>query len=221
MRPVLLAVLLTSAGCANTVYRVEGQAVTPKGAPRSECERGEWLVVAPSRADIAPEGKKLSEPHEGLGLYRVGSEDPQNVMDHRETLGPDETFERREALLGSHDTKAMVAAGLGIAALASIGVGTGLFVSAFETEETTRADGSRQEETRIDGLRGGLGGGLVGLGFALGIAGLSVSPGHADRTRANAARYIFLSPEDDPEKVEAMVARHNATIRRRCEASGR
>jgi hypothetical protein len=216
----LAAALVLSSGCASTVYRVDGDARTPGGAPRSACEEQSWLVVAPTRAEIAPEGRKVSQPHDGDGLYRVGADRPENVVDHAETLGPDPTFADRRARIDPLDTRSAVGLGLGLAGLVAIGVGTGLFVSAFGTETTVQPDGRRDEESVIDGTRAGLGGGLVGLGFALGISGLAVSPTHVERTRGNAARYIFLAPEDDPDKVDSMVARHNATVRRQCEARG-
>jgi pantothenate kinase type III len=99
---------------------------------------------------------------------------------------------------------------LGAAGIIAIAVGTALFVSSFKTDPVT-------QNQKVDGTEAGLGGGLVLAGFGLGIAGLALNPGQAERSRAEAARYAFLPPKDTRESVVTWTQSYNQAVRDRCE----
>lgn len=219
MRLLLVGIVLSITGCANTVFRIEGEPRTPEGPATTECEKAGFLVIAPTRAEIADEGSKISHPREGEGIYNVGGKDPQSIVDLRDTTATSPILDRKEQELEPYERRKIIAASLGAAGVIAMTVGTVLFITAFGSEEKVNPDGTREEEQKIDGTKAGIGGALVGVGFGLGISGLVVNPSHAARTRANAARYVFLSPNDDPEEVNRLVSRHNTAVRRRCEAT--
>src|SRR5260221_4085969 len=79
MRLSLGQIAIALASCASTVYRTPGEPITPGGTARSACESEDWLVLAPTRAEVADEGKGTSHPVSGLGLYRVGSDSPESI----------------------------------------------------------------------------------------------------------------------------------------------
>jgi len=215
MRLVLASLVLSAAGCSSPVYRLQGEPITPGGVAETPCESEKWLVLAPTRAEVTDEKTRTSHPVNGLGLYRVGSESPESIPGV-EGLPRSESVTHKREELASYHRRELVAGSLGVAGLAAIAVGTVLFVSAFGSKTVTDASGQQHEENPIDGTKAGVGGGLVGLGFALGIAGLVVNPSHAERTRMSADRYVFLDPPDDRKTVEGMTRKHNEWVRQTC-----
>jgi hypothetical protein len=214
MRSLLLLCALASTGCASTVFRLEGEAVTPGGTADTPCEVKEWLVIAPTRAEVAEEKTGKSHPENGLGLYRVGGHDPESIPG-LDGLPPSVMVEKKREALAPYETRQYVAGALGSAGAIAIAVGTILFVNAFETKRVQNSDGSFGEESSVNGSTAAAGGIVVGAGFALGITGLVVNPSHAERTQANATRYVFLPP-DQPKQVESLVLRHNKAVREQC-----
>jgi hypothetical protein len=214
MRSALLALVLGATGCASTVYRLEGEPINPGGTAQNTCESEKWLVIAPTRADVAEEKTGKSHPENGLGLYRVGSNSPESIPSVEQLDDPIVARKRDE--LAPHRTKQYVAGGLGAVGVIGIAVGTGLFVSAFESHRVQTTDGTYKEESKVNGGRAGAGGIVVGLGFAFGIAGLLVNPDHSARTKASASQYVFLDPPDSPDRVNNLVERHNLRARETC-----
>jgi hypothetical protein len=213
----LLLVLTTS--CATTVYRLDGEFQTPAGRAENECEKLDWLVVAPTRAEIVPEGARVSVARDdAVGLYQVGGDSPRSITGLQQELAPhggEDILAQKAEVTDRYDRKRIVSGSLGVAGVVGLTVGSILFVQAFETVET----GNNEEEQRINGgrLTTGVVLGLVGLG--LGVAGIAVNPSHEERTRANAARYVF-TPDDLPrEDVEEIVGAYNQRVRARCEVA--
>ena len=225
MRPSVLlntlatAALLLSNGCATTIYRLDGEFETPAGRAKNACEKSDWLVVAPTRADIVPEGRKVSEPKDdGVGLYEIGSDSAESLTGLKDELSPhggSDILAQKAEVVDPYDGKRMISGSLGVAGVIGLTAGTLLFVQSFETVQT----GNNEEEQRINSTRltTGVVLGLVGLG--LGIAGIAVNPTHEERTRANAARYVFSPDEMPREDVEAMVGSYNESVRDRCSRS--
>jgi hypothetical protein len=216
MRLALATLVLALTGCASSVYRLEGEALTPGGVAKTPCETEKWLVIAPTRAMITDETTKRSHPVTGLGLYRVGEDFPESIPGV-EGLPHTESIQQKQDELSAYKRRQVIAASLGVASLAAIAAGTVLFVTAFGSK-TVRdpVTGQTHEENPIDGTRAGLGGATVGLGFALGISGLVVNPSHAESTHVDASRYVFLDPPDDQKSVEALTEKHNAWVRSTC-----
>jgi hypothetical protein len=127
------------------------------------------------------------------------------------------TFADHSEVVRSYDTKTWAAAGMGAAGLIAIGIGTGLFVASFKTKRTTQSDGSVSSQQDIDSTEAGIGGGLVLAGFGLGIVGLALNPGQAERSRAEAARYVFFPPKDPRENVVTWTQTYDQAVRDRCE----
>lgn len=215
MRGVAALVLLTlGTGCATTVHRLDGELPTRAGTARTACEERDWLVVAPTRADfVDKQGVKSARRDDGVGLYRVGAARPLSIPSLSDELGGGPSFERHSRAVRSHDTKQVVAGGLGAAGVVAIAVGTILFVNAFGTERQP----SGEEKQVVSGGLAAAGGLTILGGFGLGIAGITVNPGQAERSRAEAARYVYLPPEDPRADVLEMTARYNQAVRERCE----
>jgi hypothetical protein len=128
-------------------------------------------------------------------------------------MGGGPSFVRHANAVRSHDTKQVVAGSLGAAGAIAVAVGTILFVSAFGTERTA----SGGEQQKISTGRAAGGGITVGLGFALGISGIAINPGQAERSRAEASRFVYFPPEEPKADVLEMTGRYNQAVRDRCE----
>ncbi|HVU01228.1 MAG TPA: hypothetical protein VHE30_05730 [Polyangiaceae bacterium] len=219
MRSLLGLACVCLVGCGSSVYRLPGEPATPGGAASTPCESERYLVIAPTRADVTDEKTKTSHPKNGLGLYRVGSNDPLDLTSVEGLDSP--SIRRKREETGSYDTKQIVAGTLGAVGVVAIAVGTILFVNAFETKTSIDpATGARKEENSVNG---GLaaGGGLTVLGgFGFGIAGLVVNPGTAERTRVRATRHVFFDPPDGRKDVEALVGGYNSEMKQTCSAGG-
>jgi hypothetical protein len=209
--------LVTTTSCATTIYRLDGEFATEAGRADNDCERKDWLVVAPTRAEIVPEGSKTAVPRDdGYGLYRIGDDDPESIVGLREDLAPygaPALLDRKAEEVSPYDTKRIVAASLGAAGLVALAVGTVVFVNSFQTVKT-----GNEEEQVTDGPQAVTGAILAGAGLGLGIAGVAVSPSHEQRSRAHASRYVFF-PEDLPEEeLLDIVGKHNGNVGDRCQA---
>jgi hypothetical protein len=219
MRGAACAVALIGLGCASTVTRLDGSFPTPIGPAKSDCEKADWLVPAPTRVEFVDKVGRHSEPRDdGVALYRVGQARPESIPALAGAMGKESpTFERHSSAVRAYDTRAWTAAGLGVAGLAAIGIGTALFVSAFGTRNVVNADGTTSAQQHIDGTKAGVGGVLALSGFGLGIVGIAVNPGQAERSRAEAERYVFLPPDDKREDVVQWTQTYNQALRERCE----
>jgi hypothetical protein len=193
---------------------MDGEFPTAAGVARTECEKQDWLVVSPTRAEFVDKHGVRSETRDdGVALYHIGEKRPTSIPSLSDDMGGGPVFARHSEAVRSHDTKQVVAGGLGAAGAIAVAVGTILFVSAFGTQNSASGD---QEQTISTGRAVG-GGVTVGLGFALGIAGISVNPGQAERSRAEASRFVYLPPEDPKADVLEMTGRYNQAVRDRCE----
>jgi hypothetical protein len=215
MRGVSALVLITFlSGCATTVHRLDGEFPTPVGVAKTDCESQDWLVVAPTRAEFVDKhGLRSQTRDDGVALYRVGASRPVSIPSLSDEMGGGPSFARHAEGVRKHDQKQLVAGSLGVAGALAIAVGTILFVTAFDTASSASGD---QEQT-IDGTRAAVGGITVGAGFALGIAGISVNPGQAERSRAEASRYVYFPPEEPKQQVVEMAGSYNQAVRDRCD----
>ena len=211
MRAVCGGLLLLTMGCASTVTRLDGEFPAPIGPAKDACEQADWLVVAPTRVQfVEPSGLRSAPRDDGVALYKVGAKRPEPIpplAGSMETNLP--SVDEHVDKVHSYDTRSWAAAGLGAAGLIAITVGTALFVSSFKT--------NAQSQQQIDGTEAGVGAGLVLGGFGLGIAGLALNPGQGERSRAEAARYVFLPPKDARENVVTWTQSYNQAVRTRCE----
>lgn len=218
MRGVCALVLLSFvSGCATTVHRMDGEFPTSAGVAKTECEKQDWLVVSPTRAEFVDKhGVKSETRDDGVSLYRVGASRPVAIPSLADDMGGGPSFVRHADGVRSHDRKQVIAGGLGVAGAIAVAVGTILFISAFDTQRTASGD----EEQTIDAGRA-IGGGIsVGVGFGLGIAGIAVNPGQAERSRAEASRFVYFPPEEPKDDVVEMTGRYNQAVRDRCERRG-
>lgn len=210
-----LSLFLGSLGCASTVSRLDGDFAAPAGPARTDCEKQDWLVVAPTRAELFDSEGRREVRDDGFGLYQVGARDPESIPSLADELGGSfGSFDRHREVVQPYDRKRVLAGSLGAAGLVALGIGTFLFVSSFSSD--AGGDNGLEEDQSVDTSQAALGGVLVGVGFGLGIAGIAVSPGQAERSRAEAARYAFLPPDDSREAISGAVARRNQRIRERC-----
>jgi hypothetical protein len=210
MRAVCCGLLFITLGCASTVTRLDGEFPAPIGPAKDECEEANWLVVAPTRvAFVEPSGQRSTPRDDGVALYKVGAKHPEPIPAYADTMHGDlPSVDQHVDTAHSYDTKSWAAAGLGAAGLIAIGVGVGLFVASFKTDA--------QQQQKIDGTEAGIGAGLTLGGFGLGIAGLALNPGQAERSRAEAARYVFLPPKDTRDNVVTWTQTYNQAVRDRC-----
>jgi hypothetical protein len=193
---------------------MDGDFPTSAGVAKTECEKQDWLVVSPTRAEFVDKhGVKSETRDDGVSLYRIGASRPVSIPALSDEMGGGPSFARHSEGVRSHDTKQVVAGGLGIAGAIAVTVGTILFVTAFGTEKGANGDNNQ----KINGGRLAAGGLTVGLGFGLGIGGIAVNPGQAERSRAEASRFVYFPPEDPKQDVLEMTSRYNQAVRDRCE----
>ncbi len=205
-----------AAGCASTVQRLGGDVPTRTGPAQTDCEKETWLVIVPTRyEEVNEDGRTTSPRNDGLGLYRVGGSRPESIPAHARELGDSPLVAEHSAQVRSYDRQRLASGLFAAAGLVVIGIGTGLFVSAFESRHVIE-DGVPTTRQEVNTTRS-IGGAMVGgVGFALGIAGLVISPSHAERAEGEAARYAFQPPTDDRKTVRELVAVHNGRVRDRC-----
>ncbi|MCB9586962.1 MAG: hypothetical protein H6718_16305 [Polyangiaceae bacterium] len=216
MRLALAAcIAFATFGCANTIQRLDGEIPLATGPARNACEKKDWLVMAPTSYEVVLSKAKTSETHsDGAALYDVGGRDPKDLPELGPRLDNDPILERKAEEVAPHDrdrTIAMVLGGLGVAA---VGTGTTLFITGFG--EKTNAQG--EPETDNDTTQIVAGAITAGAGFIIGIVGLAVNPDSAERAEADASRYVFNPSKDDPRRVKALIERHNARVRQRCDS---
>lgn len=214
-RAGVLALLLTT-GCATTVYRLDGEFETPAGPAENPCETKDWLVVAPTRAEVVPEGRKLSiTEDEGVGLYHVGSDSAESLTGLKSVLeahGGKDILDEKTEVLEPYDQKRILSGALGVAGVGALVVGSVLLVKSFETRKLPNND----EEQSINSSKLTVGAIVMAVGLGLGVAGVAINPTHAERTRANAKRYVFASDELPREDVQQIVGGYNQGVRERC-----
>lgn len=213
-----IGVWLLCLGCSTTVRRIDGPTLVRPGPATNDCERDDWVVVTPTRADLSGKG----EPHvlDGKGLYRVGGSQPLDLTDPELLQANSPLLEAKSQAVDSHDKRRATAAALGAGSILSIVIGAAVFVSGFESETVTQRDGTSSEENRVNGTRVGLGAGLTGLGFAMGITGLLLNPDQGERARVAAKRYVVAADELDAEQLGDLAERHNQAVRERCQRLG-
>jgi hypothetical protein len=217
MRAFCAACLLLIVGCANTVTRLDGEIKTSAGPARNACEQESWLVIAPTRTQIVEPGSKTATPRDdGVGLYRVGSKSPESIPALADDLDRDPMVLTHERKVRDHDDRRVLAAGLGAAGIIALGIGTALFISSFETETVTAANGITEEQQNINSGRAVAGGLVFAGGFGLGIAGIVINPSQAQRSEADAWRHVFMPPDEKPEDVKRLITEHNEGVRERC-----
>ena len=205
-------------GCATTVHRMSGGEVTlPAGDPQNACEKRGWLVLAPTSREVPTKGESVTV-EDGLGMYKIGSTDPESIPGYEEDIGPSPIVTRHKEGVAPHDRDRIIASGLGVLAVASIAVGSALFVTGLSRTKTVTnpETGLREEEADIDGKKAGWGAGIAVVGgFGFGAAGLTVNPNAAERAEADAWRYVY-TPDDDHAAVKTLINRHNLSVRKRC-----
>ena len=207
-----IAGILLTAGCARTVHRLPRAPILPARSTLTACEQKNWIVLAPTRASVVHEKTGRTRLQDGAGVYAIGSDTPLDITDLPKHNEPSPIIERKQEEVASHDTRGHVAMGLGGVGLIAMGMGAYYFLDAFET-----APGGEQVTTEAQRNFGAL---LGAGGFLVGISGVIVQPSHTDRTEANRSRFAFLTSDDDPDKVVALVKKHNSSVRDACEARG-
>jgi len=214
---LLLFGLTLNVGCASTVRRLDGEFVTPAGRPSSSCEREEWLVVAPTRAELFNVNtKQPSTRDDGVGLYHVGASEPEALPELAPSMSPDRArFQRHAELVRAHDQRQLIAGGLGIVGVVAVTVGALVFVRSFDSDRKTNEFGT-EDEQHVDTTEAVLGGVIAGVGFGLGATGIVLTPSYSQRAQAEADRYVLLPPDDRREDVLGTVGRYNQRVRERC-----
>jgi hypothetical protein len=208
-----LILLVFSSGCATTVHRMDGEFPTSAGPAKTECEKQDWLVVSPTRAEFVDKhGVKSQTRDDGLGLYQIGASRPESIPSLSDDMGGGPSFARHADGVKNHDRKQVIAGSMGVAGFVAVTIGTILFVSAFETQ---MVNGDQEQKISTGRAVGGLV--TVLGGFGLGIAGIAINPGQAERSRAEASRFVYFPPEDPKEDVVEMTGRYNQAVRDRCD----
>lgn len=193
---------------------MDGEFPTAVGVAKSECEKQDWLVVSPTRAEFVDKhGVRSATRDDGVALYRIGENRPVSIPSLSDDMGGGPSFVKHSDAVRSHDTKQVVAGSLGAAGAIAVAVGTVLFISAFSTQKSASGD----QEQKISSARAIGGGVTVGLGFALGIGGIALNPGQAERSRAEASRFVYFPPDEPKADVLEMTGRYNQAVRDRCE----
>ncbi len=203
-------------GCATTVTRLEGEIPTPAGAAQGPCEEERWLSLSPTRYEaMSASGTSSEYRDDGLGLYREGDRHPRSITALEEDLGPSPLLPPHRDATRAYDRDRVIAGSLGLLGIAAMGLGAGLFATSFETE-TAGVPPAVEEEQVVDTGRAVTGAVLMAAGFGVAIGGIAINPTHAERARAQTARYVFLPGQEDREAVVRLVTDHNDELRTTC-----
>lgn len=218
---VTASTLASTAGCARTVARLDGEFAVPPGPARTQCEKERWLVLAPTRYGRVPEGSdKAIDLDDGAGVYPVGSKEATSITGLKGAV-ESPIIDRKIEETSGYDRDRIIAASLGGVGVIAMAVGSILFVNGFDTKTVPRENEIGEDTVNDnDATQIAIGAGTVGAGLIIGIIGLVINPDHADRTRAEASRFAFQPDQDSPEAVRKLVNDHNRQVRQQCKALG-
>ena len=67
---------------------MDGEFPTAAGVARSECEKQDWLVASPTRAEFVDKhGIRSESRDDGIGLYHVGASRPTSIPSLSDDMG--------------------------------------------------------------------------------------------------------------------------------------
>lgn len=203
-----LVVALLSAGCGGPHFgRIGTPVALANGAPRTACEREEWLELVPARVNAMGTTTSIgfhihySQVHEGLGVFTYGDDDPVDLEDVWPRLAEPELERRHQAPIEAVDAAHLRSLFWAVGGLAGMVGGIGA-ATAIQDESPTAAT--------VVGVSG-LVVGLVGV-----VGALASQPSGAEQVHADARRKLFIPGEDDLDAAARGVDRANAAQRRAC-----
>jgi hypothetical protein len=223
VRPIRKAALLcvsmylAACGSGPQLGRLGQPVPLPNGQPRSACEHERWYEIVPTRISthaIRPVGyvgtryggyvrtENYARLHEGLGVYRIRSVDPEDLEDVWPRLQEPELYRVHQARIEPVDDANAKATWWAVGGLVGLvaGIGTAAAI---------------QDQTGTGAAIAGISGLTIGLTGAIGA--LVISPSAQDEMDADARRQLFFEGEDDLRAVARGVDRSNAQTRSACE----
>lgn len=199
--------------------RLDDAVALPSGAPESECEKGEWLEIAPTRAyaydqrgymgaystTIVTQGSS----RRGLGVYELGGFQPMysgDVFDRIDAPALEETHMGR-----IHDTQGRydLTMTLVFGGLAGVLGGSAVMLTPIFAVDPV------EQEPLYNTLLFGGAAVMVGGLFVM-VTALLFNPSPIEMNQLNQRKNVFYKFEDDLEALKSGVDRHNQEVRRRC-----
>jgi hypothetical protein len=195
-------------GCGGAHYgRIGPPVALPNGPPRTSCEREEWYYAA--RARVLAQGTTAGvffnthyfQAHEGLGVFRTGHKDPQDLDDVLPRMREPKLRRLHEARIEPVDAAERRSLHWALGGLFGLFAGIGAAAALQdESEEVATAAG-------VTGLAAGI----------VGVAGaLAAQPSGEDQVYADARRKLFILHEDDLRAVARGINTVNSQRRRKC-----
>jgi hypothetical protein len=200
--------LLFSVGCGGSQYGKIGPAYPlPNGSPGTDCERAAWFDIAPAR--IQATGATIgvgvntyyTQEHEGLGVFRHGSKDPEDLEDLLPTLGEPDLAQRHQARIEPVDAASRRAVYWSVGGLVGLFGGIGVAAAVQKDSPSVAA------AFGISGLVLG----LVGV-----VGALASQPSGEDQLYADARRKLLIRGEDDPRAITRGINDLNGRQRVKC-----
>jgi hypothetical protein len=203
----LYALALALAGCSPVqLGRIGPSMPLASGTPAGACERQEWLELAPARVaamsvtfGLYPDTQK--ELREGLGIFRPGEDEPEELEDVWPQLQEPALQRAHEARIAPVDAAALRTTMWSVGGLVALGTGVGV----------AAAIGEDEPKAAVAVALTGLGLEIVGLVMAL----VSQPSGDAQRY-AETRRELLIAGEDDLDAAVRGVSRSNFRSRARC-----
>lgn len=160
----------------------------PNGEPRTPCEREEWYDLAPARIQATAQSGGANyqvlyfKDYEGIGVFKVGKDQPEPLEGLWSRLGEPELQRRHEERLEPVSAAQRHTLYWGLGSLGGLFAGLGTAVALVDTNETAAA---------VAGSAG-LVASVVGL-----VGALVSAPTPRDVLDANARASLLMPGEDD------------------------
>lgn len=221
LKLVIAAATVLVTGCATPhEYVRKGPSVPLEvGAPRTACEKANFLEVVPAQAKVtrlhAQPGLFVTRYEtgtaeaRGLAVYKPGEEVPLSVLPLLSGPAFEDALARhlrpmQPIMEAKTQSLTLLWGGLGL-------IGGGLTVGVVGASPPP--GGSPNNALIIGGLTGVLVGCVVGM-----IGAWTQIPARQDAELAIRERMFFV-PDDDPEDAKRAVSARNEQVRRQCESS--
>ncbi len=185
-----LAIVHTATlGCQSTQFGKIGPAYPlPNGSPKTQCEREQWLELAPARVQATGMTAGVgfntyyTQVNEGVGVFRPSSNDPEDLEELLPKLGQPELASRHQARIEPVDAASRRSIYWSLGGLAALFGGVGVAAAVQKDSPSTAA-----------------GFGVTGIVLGLvGVVGaLASQPSGRDQLYADARRKLLIPGEDD------------------------
>jgi len=209
LNPIAFPLILAGVtACGPSAVRMARPLPSQAPAPTTECERENTFELADTEMTV--EGSKsygifiapYSDKMQGLGVYRLGSEDLEELDDLWLRMDEPTLQVSHQARIQPVDDAAARVIYWSLGGIAVMGAGLGTAAALQDTNSTGAA---------VAGIGG------LALGLTAAIIAIASQPDIPDQMAAHGRRYMFVPGEDDEAAMLRGVTKLTMSARRECD----